>query len=173
MGPTEEGLELTAEEAENDERTHPAHLVDHRFVDILDAGKRFCCHAVGNTGQTEHDKEKGNEALKKRRPYKSMSVLRQDAREKANSQDGNIKDNDQTRTVKSFDFKFRNTAQFLISTGAFVFAKARLYDFDGNKGNHEGTEESRDKPQLQQLKTNSSSTYSSIPNDFQPHNYNW
>ena len=30
-----------------------------------------------------------------------------------------------------------------------------------------------DKPQLQQLKTNSSSTYSSIPNDFQPHNYNW
>ena len=99
MGPTEEGLELTAEEAENDERTHPAHLVDHRFVDILDAGKRFCCHAVGNTGQTEHDKEKGNEALKKRRPYKSMSVLRQDAREKANSQDGNIKDNDQTRTV--------------------------------------------------------------------------
>ena len=96
MGPTEEGLELTAEEAENDERTHPAHLVDHRFVDILDAGKRFCCHAVGNTGQTEHDKEKGNEALKKRRPYKSMSVLRQDAREKANSQDGNIKDNDQT-----------------------------------------------------------------------------
>ena len=83
MGPTEEGLELTAEEAENDERTHPAHLVDHRFVDILDAGKRFCCHAVGNTGQTEHDKEKGNEALKKRRPYKSMSVLRQDAREKS------------------------------------------------------------------------------------------
>lgn len=75
MGPTEEGLELTAEEAENDERTHPAHLVDHRFVDILDAGKRFCCHAVVIPAKLNMIKRRGMRPLRSGDPTKVCPSL--------------------------------------------------------------------------------------------------
>ena len=83
LGPVEQCVELSADEAEHDVGSHVLHLVDHGLVDVLRGLELTGAESEDDTGDREEEEQDRDQALQQRRADERAAAVLSDLRQRS------------------------------------------------------------------------------------------